>query len=247
VRQAIAYSIDRQAITRLYGRGGLATTNLLVSPTIYQSPNTRAEFNLKKAAGLLESAGWSDSDGDGIRDKDGRKLSLVFQTSINPVRQQTQEIVAEALRLIGFEVELKNIDSSIFFGPVGENTNTRRHFYADLEEFAYSNKSPDPGAYMQGWTCSEIAQQANNWATANWARYCNPAYDRLYQQSMTEMDSAKRRRLFIQMNDILIDDVAVIPLVHLVDFSGVSKSLRGIDLNPWDVEVWNIKDWRRKK
>jgi peptide/nickel transport system substrate-binding protein len=247
VRQAIAYSIDRQAITRLYGRGGLATTNLLVSPTIYQSPNTRAEFNLKKAAGLLESAGWSDSDGDGIRDKDGRKLSLVFQTSINPVRQQTQEIVAEALRLIGFEVELKNIDSSIFFGPVGENTNTRRHFYADLEEFAYSNKSPDPGAYMQGWTCSEIAQQANNWATTNWARYCNPAYDRLYQQSMTEMDSAKRRRLFIQMNDILIDDVAVIPLVHLVDFSGVSKSLRGIDLNPWDVEVWNIKDWRRKK
>jgi peptide/nickel transport system substrate-binding protein len=100
---------------------------------------------------------------------------------------------------------------------------------------------------MQGWTCSEIAQQANNWATANWARYCNPAYDRLYQQSMTEMDPAKRRRLFIQMNDILIEDVAVIPLVHLVDFSGVSKSLRGIDLNPWDVEVWNIKDWRRKK
>jgi peptide/nickel transport system substrate-binding protein len=247
VRQAIAYSIDRQAITRLYGRGGLATTNLLVSPTIYQSSTTRAEFNLKKAAELLESAGWSDTDGDGVREKNGRKLSLVFQTSINPVRQQTQEIVAQALRSIGFEVELKNIDSSIFFGPVGENTNTRRHFYADLEEFAYSNKSPDPGAYMKGWTCSEIATQANNWATANWARYCNPAYDRLYRQSMTEIDPEKRRRLFVQMNDILIEDVAVIPLIHLVDFSGVSKSLKGVDLNPWDVEVWNIKDWRRKK
>jgi peptide/nickel transport system substrate-binding protein len=246
VRQAIAYSIDRQAITRLYGRGGLATTNLLVSPTIYQSSTTRAEFNLKKAAELLESAGWSDTDGDGVREKNGRKLSLVFQTSINPVRQQTQEIVAQALRSIGFEVELKNIDSSIFFGPVGENTNTRRHFYADLEEFAYSNKSPDPGAYMKGWTCSEIATQANNWATANWARYCNPAYDRLYRQSMTEIDPEKRRRLFVQMNDILIEDVAVIPLIHLVDFSGVSKSLKGVDLNPWDVEVWNIKDWRRE-
>jgi len=245
VRQAIAYSIDRQAIAKLYGRGGRATINLLVSPTIYQSPNSRAEFNLKRAAALLEDAGWSDTDGDGIRDKDGRKLSIVFQTSINPVRQQTQEIVGKALRSIGFEVELKNIDSSIFFGPVGENTNTRRHFYADFEEFAYSNKSPDPGAYMKGWTCSEIAKQANKWATANWARYCNPVYDSLYQQSMTELDPAKRRLLFIQMNDILIEDVAVIPLVHLVDFSGVSRSLKGVDLNPWDVEVWNIKDWRR--
>ena len=246
VRQAIAHSIDRQAITRLYGCGGRATTNLLVSPTIYQSPNTHAEFNLKRAAELLESAGWSDTNGDGIRDKNGHNLSIVFQTSINPVRQQTQEIVGKALKSIGFEVKLKNIDSSIFFGPVGENTNTRRHFYADLEEFAYSNKSPDPGAYMKAWTCSEIAQQANHWATANWARYCNPAYDGLYRQSTTEMNPAKRRRLFVQMNDILIKDVAVIPLVHLVDFSGVSKSLKGVDLNPWDVEVWNIKDWHRK-
>jgi peptide/nickel transport system substrate-binding protein len=57
VRQAIAYSIDRQAIVRLYGRGGRATTNLLVSPTIYRSPNTRAEFDLKRAAELLERAG----------------------------------------------------------------------------------------------------------------------------------------------------------------------------------------------
>jgi peptide/nickel transport system substrate-binding protein len=244
VRKAITYSIDRQAIAKLYGRGGRATANLLVSPTIYQSPNTRAEFNLERAAELLESAGWSDTDGDGIRDKDGRKLSIVFQTSINPVRQQTQEIVRKALRSIGFEVELKNIDSSIFFGPVGENTNTRRHFYANLEEFAYSNKSPDPGAYMKGWTCSEIARQVNNWATANWARYCNPAYDSLYQQSTTELNPAKRRLLIVQMNDILIEDVAVIPLVHLVDFSGVSRSLKGVDLNPWDVEVWNIKDWR---
>ena len=247
VRQAIAYSIDREAVSKLYGRGGRATTNLLVSPTIYQSSNTRTEFNLKRAAELLDAAGWSDTDGDGIRDKDGRKLSVVFQTSINPVRQQTQEIVGKALRSIGFEVELKNIDSSIFFGPVGENTNTRRHFYTDLEEFAYSNKSPDPGAYMQGWTCSEMAQQTNNWATANWARYCNPVYDSLYKKSTTELDPAKRRQLFVQMNDILIEDVAVIPLVHLVDFSGVSKSLKGIDLNPWDVEVWNIKDWRRKE
>ena len=57
--------------------------------------------------------------------------------------------------------------------------------WADLEEYAYGNKSPDPGAYMRGWTCAEAAQQKNEWSGSNWARYCNPAYDALYQQSTT--------------------------------------------------------------
>lgn len=246
VRQAIAYAIDREAIAALYGRGGHATSNLLMSPTGYQSPNTTWRYDLDKASELLDAAGWLRSDGNGARRKNDKSLSIVFQTSINPVRQQTQKIVKTALESIGFQVELKNIDSSIFFGPVTENTNTRRHFYADLEEFAYSNKSPDPGAYMRSWICDEIAQQANDWALGNWGRYCNPAYDALYQRSSVEIDSDERRNLFIQMNDLLIDDVAVIPLVHLVDFAGVSNSLRGLDLTPWDVEVWNIKDWYRE-
>ena len=81
---------------------------------------------------------------DGVREKDGVKLSLVFQTSVNSVRQQTQGIVKAALESVGFEIELKIIDSSIYFGPVGDNTNTRRHFYADLEEYAFGGRSPDP-------------------------------------------------------------------------------------------------------
>ena len=246
VRQAVSYAIDREAIAALYGRGGHATSNLLMSPTGYQSPNTAWNYDLDKAAALLNSAGWIDSDGTGVRSKDGKTLGILFQTSINPVRQQTQKIVKTALESIGFRVELRNIDSSIFFGPVTENTNTRRHFYADLEEFAYSNKSPDPGAYMKNWTCDEIARQSNSWSLGNWARYCNAAYDAVYRQSSAEINLDRRRKLFIQMNDLLIDDVAVIPLVHLVDFSGINSSIHGLDLTPWDVEVWNIKDWYRE-
>jgi peptide/nickel transport system substrate-binding protein len=246
VRQAIALAVDKGAIAQLWGRGGRATNNLLVSPPSYASPNTTAEFNLQKAAALLDQAGWRDTNGDKIRDKDGEKLSLSYQTSINPARQQTQEIVKRALESIGFEVELQKIDSSIFLGPVGDNTNTRRHFYTDLEQYAFSNKSPDPGAYMAAWTCAEIAQKANQWSRGNWGRYCNPEYDALYQKSTTEMDPARRQQLFIQMNDLLVKDVALIPLVHQAEVSGVSLSLEGLDITPWDVEVWNIKDWRRK-
>jgi peptide/nickel transport system substrate-binding protein len=246
VRQAIAYAIDRQAIADAYGRGGVFTPNILVAPTVYDSPNTIYEYNSDKAAALLDEAGWVDSDGDGIRDKDGIKLKVVFQTSILPLRQFAQEVTKQGLEAIGFEVELKNIDSSIFLGPPKDTTDTRRQFYTDLEEFAFSNKSPDPGAYMAGWACDQAAQKSNDWSLPNWARYCNSAYDKLYQQSLTEIDPEKREQLFIQMNDLLIEDAAVIPLVQLNQPIGVNNSLTGLEVTPWDVEVWNIKDWRRK-
>ena len=246
VRQALALSVDREAITKLYGKTGQVTKNLLISPSNYASPNTTWTYDLDRAAALLDEAGWVDSDGDGVRDKDGVDLSLVFQTSVNSVRQETQEIIKQALESIGFEVELKIIDSSIYFGPVADNTNTRRHFYADLEEFAYSNKSPDPGAYMRAWTCGEGAQKANNWSSANWSRYCNPAFDALYEQSTKELDPDKRRDLIVAMNDLLIEDVAVIPMVERALAFGISNNLQGVEPTPWDVDVWNIKDWWRE-
>ena len=247
IRQAINLSVDRAKITKLYGKTGNLATNLLHSPARYKSPNTNWEYNLEKAAALLDESGWKDTDGDGVRNKDGLRLSLVFQTSINSVRQETQKIIKGALESIGFEVELKIIDASIYFGPVGDNTNTRRHFYADLEEFNFSNKSPDPGAYMRAWTCDEAAQQSNNWSSANWSRYCNREFDRLYKMSTTELNPEARRDLFIRMNELLIEDVAVIPLVERPLAFGVINTLEGVEPTPWDVDVWNIKDWKRKK
>jgi peptide/nickel transport system substrate-binding protein len=247
VRQAIAHAIDYEAIGALYGRSGVVTHNLLVAPEIYTSSQVPYEFDLEEAAHLLDEAGWIDSDDDGVRDKDGVSLSLVFQTSINPQRQQTQEIVKATLESIGFEVELKEIDSSVFLGPPEGTTNTRRQFYTDLEEFAFSNKVPDPGAYMRAWTCDTAAQMSNNWSGPNWSRYCNPEYDRLYEQSITEMDPEVRRQLFVQMNELLTEDVAVIPLIQVFQPVGVVNSIDGLNITPWDVEVWNIADWRRSE
>ncbi len=246
VRQALSLGIDRERITKLYGKTGRLATNILISPSIYASPNTTWDYDLEEAATLLDDAGWVDRDGDGVREKDGQHLSIIFQTSVNAVRQKTQEIIKESLESIGFDVELKIIDSSIYFGPVRDNTNTRRHFYADLEEFAFSNKSPDPGAYLKAWTCGEAAQMVNNWSAANWSRYCNPTFDALHERSTKELDPDKRRQLIIEMNDLLIEDVAVIPMVERALAFGVAKSLEGVEPTPWDVDVWNIKDWRRK-
>jgi peptide/nickel transport system substrate-binding protein len=180
VRQALSLAVDRNAISALYGRAGPVSSNLLISPRIYASPNTAWRYDLDEAAALLDEAGWIDTDGDGVRDKDGMPLHLVLQTSVNAIRGRTQEIVRRAMASIGVAIEPKIIDSSIFFGPVANGTNTNFHFYADLQMLFRTNENPEPQAYMRRWLCDEAAQQANNWSAPNRSRYCNPAYDALY-------------------------------------------------------------------
>lgn len=247
VRQAFNYAIDRDTINQqLYGQTGRAVTNILVAPEIYNSTNTKYEFDLKKAAALLDEAGWKDSNGNGIRDKNGAELKVLFQTSVNPVRQKTQEIIKQSLTSIGVEVELKSIDSSIFFSSDPANPDTLAHFHADLQMFSGGNSNPDPGTYLKAWTCDEIPQKKNNWSKPNSSRYCNPEYDKLWQQSNTELDPQKRRQLIIQMNDLLIKEQAVIPLISRANVNGVSNRITGVNVTPWDSRTWNIKDWRLK-
>lgn len=243
VRQAIAMAIDREAIAAPYGRVGALTTNILAEPPTYASTKNKYDYDPQKASELLDQAGWVDTDGDGIREKDGVELRLTFQTSIQALRQRNQEQVKKDLAAIGIAVELKQIDSSIFFGPTNDTTDTRRQFYADLEEFAFSNKSPDPSAYMAGWTCDQIAQKKNEWSLPNWSRYCNPEFDALFTRSTTELDQNKRVELFVKMNELLIQDAAVIPLVKLTNPVILSVDLKGYSFTAWDAEIWNIADW----
>ena len=108
-----------------------------MSPERFHSPNTRWEFNLDKATQLLEQAGWKRGS-DGIRVKDGRRMQVVYQTSVNLVRQKTQAIVKQALERLGIEVELKAVPSSVFFSSDPGNPDTTRPFlrgYADVSDY----------------------------------------------------------------------------------------------------------------
>ncbi|MBO9999063.1 MAG: peptide ABC transporter substrate-binding protein [Cyanobacteria bacterium SID2] len=246
VRQAFNLAIDREAIaTQLYGKAGNPISNFLLAPPQYVSQNTSYEFNLEKAAQLLDEAGWKDSNGDGIRDKDGIEMQIVFQTSVTPVRQKTQEIVKQGLSSIGVEVELKSIDASIFFSGDPSNVDTAGRFVADLQMLTTGNSNPDPAIYMKTYTCGEISSPENNWSGQNFSRYCNPDYDTLWNQAQTELDPEKRQALFVQMNDLLIRDSVVMPIVHRADVVGVSLQLEGIDPTPWDRSTWNIAEWRK--
>ncbi|XTZ10176.1 MAG: peptide ABC transporter substrate-binding protein, partial [cyanobacterium endosymbiont of Rhopalodia yunnanensis] len=103
---------------------------------------------------------------------------------------------------------------------------------------------PDPSTYMKTYMCDTIPQKSNNWSGDNYSRYCNPEYDRLWQQASQELDTKKRQEIFIKMNDILVNDFVVIPLIHRADVVGISNNIQGFKSTPWDFNTWNIKDWK---
>jgi peptide/nickel transport system substrate-binding protein len=246
VRQAYNVAVDRRTIAaQLYGPAGQPTSNFLNSPKRFQSPNTRWEFNPEKAAQLLDQAGWRRGNA-GVRSKDGRRMKLVYQTSINPVRQKSQAIVKKTFEQIGVEVELKAVNAGVYFSSDPGNPDTYSHFYTDIQMYNTGPGSPDPQAYLQQFVSWEIAQKANNWAGRNIVRWSNAEFDRLWKQAEAELDPVKRASLFIQMNDLLIADVVVIPVVWRNGVSAVSHKLHGMELTSWDSNLWNLAYWYRE-
>ncbi|MBE2202057.1 MAG: peptide ABC transporter substrate-binding protein [Anaerolinea sp.] len=242
VRQALTYAIDRDSIAVLYGLSGRAVSNNLVVPPTFASPNTSYEFDLDKAAVLLTAAGWADADGNGVLDKEGVELRLIYRAPLDTIHQETQAIIRRDLAQIGVAVDLQPVDAGVFYSKAPNGVFL---FQADMQELFIGMVSPDPGAYMVYWTCGQIPQAANNWSGFNLERWCSAEYDALYTQSTTVLDPERRQQLFIAMNDLLVNEVVMIPLVHLGEVSAVGTDIVGLDPTPWDSILWNIKDWRR--
>ncbi len=246
VRQAYNVLVDRRIIAEeLYGPGGQPTANFIDSPKRFQSPHTRWEFNLEKAAQLLDQAGWKRG-GDGIRVKDGQRMKILYQTSVNPVRQKTQAIVKKAFEQVGVEVELKAVNAGVYFSSDPANPDTFSHFYADIQMYSSGPGSPDPQAHLNRFVSWEIAQKANNWAGRNITRWSNAEYDRLWKQAERELDPVQRAAMIIRMNDMVIGDVVVIPVIWRNGVAAVGNKLKGIELTTWDSNLWDLAYWYRE-
>jgi peptide/nickel transport system substrate-binding protein len=250
VRKAFAMAVDRKAIgQQLYGPTGTAACNILPAPESIVSKNTDSmdvcQLNPDKANQLLDEAGWTKG-ADGIRQKGGVRMNVLYQTTVNSLRQKEQDIVKAAWEKLGVEVELKSVDAGVFFGSDAGNPDTAAHFYADVEMFTNGSSGPDMTNYLAGWTTAQIAQQSNQWHGDNYGRWSSPEYDQLYLQYQSESDQRKRDAIAIQMNDILIQNVVIIPLVARTQpTDGKSKQLQGNKPNPWDSVLWNIAEWTK--
>jgi peptide/nickel transport system substrate-binding protein len=246
VRQALSLLVDRSAVQeQIYGRQGQTSANYLNAPPRVRSSNTRWEFNVEKAAQILDAAGWKRG-GDGIRGKDGKRLKLLYQTSINAPRQKTQQIVKQACAKAGIEIEIKSVTASVFFSSDAANPDTYPHFYSDLQMYTNGPNAPDPQYFMNQFVSWEVASKANKWQGRNVTRWRSEEYDRAYSAADTELDPVKRAALFIKMNDLIIQGTVVIPVLWRNGVSVSVASLRGMDLSGWESTFWRLSHWTRQ-
>jgi peptide/nickel transport system substrate-binding protein len=249
VRQALSMAVDRALLVEIgYGDAGRPTCNVLPAPEIYKSTANDGCLvqDIEGAKKLLDEAGWVPG-ADGVRVKDGKRLSLLYQTSTNAVRQDFQALIKQWWGEIGVETELKNIDASVFFGGDPGSPDTFQKFFADVEMYANNFDGTDPEAYMANWECKQAPRPETQWQGNNMPRYCSEAYDALVAEMAQTGDIGKRAELAKAMNDMLMQDYVIIPLVDRGRVSAHSNTLGGVVLNTWDSELWNAADWYRIK
>jgi peptide/nickel transport system substrate-binding protein len=249
VRDAMNLAVDRELIAgQFYGDPESATANVLSGNDVFESPNTSWEFNLDEANRILDEAGWA-KDGD-WRSKDGVQLRVTYGTSVNQVRQKTQQVVKDAFEQIGIETELEQVDSGVFFDSSAGNDQNTAHFYRDISMWSSGPPAPIPPRFMIKWYSGEngenIAQEANGWSGQNYQRYQNPDYDAAYEELLTANTPEEAIELLITLNDIVIEDRAVIPLVARTFFYAIANRLNRTNMeldNDWVGPFDNIANW----
>jgi peptide/nickel transport system substrate-binding protein len=251
VRQAMAMAIDRKTmVTQLYGESGAETSNILTTPSNLASKNTKAVFDIEGANKILDEAGYKRGP-DGIRmTPDGTRMKVVYQTSINSLRQKEQAIVKDGWQKIGIETELKSVDAGVFFSSDPGNPDIFARFSVDTQMFTSTFDSPHPVGYMNRfYTGSDPSkswgQKSNNWAGRNFLKWKNEEYDKLFDQVLVELSPEKAATMWQQLNDLVVNDYASVPLVDRRSTDAKSKSLTGPSLRAFDNGSWNIADWKK--
>jgi peptide/nickel transport system substrate-binding protein len=245
VREAMALLCDKKSMQEfIYGRTGFATGNFMNNPPRFTSKNTKWEFNVDKANQILDAAGWKRGS-DGVREKNGKKMKFVYQTSINGTRQKEQAIVKQAAQKAGIDLELKSVTASVFFSSDVANPDTYGKFWADMQMYTTTMTAPDGERFMNQYQSEEVSQKANKWSGRNISRYVNPEYDKLAVQGSSELDPVKRAAIYIQMNDMVVNDHIIVPLISRPRVRGGNLRLV-TTLSGWDLDFSALQNWYRE-
>ena len=218
VREALSLALDRRAMTEIgFGEMGRPTCNFIVAPPAMVSPNTDGCLvqDRARANALLDAAGWERGP-DGIRVKDGRRLELLFQTSTNAVRQDFQALIQQWWREIGVETRLRNIDAGVFFGADPASPDTFTRFRADVQMYANFFEGADPSRHLEAHRCGRAPEPGTQWQGQNINRFCTDTAEALWAALDREPDPYRRAELVIAINDLIVQDFAVLPLVGRV-------------------------------
>ncbi|OIQ33717.1 MAG: peptide ABC transporter [Alphaproteobacteria bacterium MedPE-SWcel] len=247
VYKAMSMAIDRELLVEIgYGKAGRVSCSWVPAPEAFAiSPEGCDVQDIAAANAMLDAAGIVDTDGDGVREKDGTPLKILYQTSTNAVRQDFQALIKQWWSEIGIETELRNINSSVFFGGDPGSPDTFQKFYADVEMYANTFNGTDPQSYFGNGLCDKAPTPASQWQGENISRFCDEEFDALHAELSATADMAKRIEIGQKLNTIVFEKGGMIPLVHRGRLSAHANTLGGVELNVWDSELWNAADWYR--
>lgn len=240
VRKAIAMAIDRDAINRdlLLGLTQTPASFWDALPYYNDPPLTNYPYDPQAAKALLDQAGWTDSNGDGTRDKDSVELVLKYGTTIRDIRQDAQAVIQQQLATVGITVDLQSIDSDVFFASYGEGGPAATG-QVDIMEWSDGPLFPDADIYY--WLCSEIPS-ADYPSGTNWFYTCDEELDALIQQQATQVDAAARQQTISQINQLFYEKVYWLGLWQDPDLWAVGSRLTGVKFSGV-TPLFNIVDW----
>ncbi|MBI5408455.1 MAG: peptide-binding protein [Nitrospirae bacterium] len=240
VRQAIAHAIDKGEIVDvvLFGLGSPATGPYVPNTWAYNPNVKKYDYDLNKAKQLLKEAGWEDTDGDGILDKDGKKFEFSVLTNMgNRSREQTATIIQYRLKKIGIKVNIRVLEWSTFINE-----------FIDKRRFE---------TVILGWSIGIDPDQYDIWHSSktrekefNFVSYSNPEVDDLLEKGRRTFDLGKRKKAYHRIQEILAEETPYIflyvpdatPIVH-ARFKGIKPATIGISYN---LHKWHVPERLQK-
>jgi peptide/nickel transport system substrate-binding protein len=241
VRQAIAMAIDRDSINKdlLLGLTKTPASYWDALPFYNNPPVQNYPYDPTAAKALLDEAGWKDSNGDGVRDKNGVELVLGYGTTIREIRQSVQAVIQQELASVGIKVNLFSYESDVFFAGYGDNGPT---YTGELDFQEWSDAPvgfPDPD--INYWLCSEIPS-AESPSGTNSFFLCDPELDALMQLEKTQVDVNQRQQTISKINQIFHDKVYWLGLWQDPDLWALGSRLQNVKLSGV-TPLYNIAEW----
>lgn len=232
VRRALAYAIDKQAVVKgvLLGQGTPIIGPYKPGTYWYNNKIKPYGLNPEKAKTLLAEAGWTDTDGDGVLDKDGKPFAFTLLTNQgNDQRIKTATIVQDNLKRIGIQVKVRTVEWAAF-----------------LKEFV------DPGnfdALVMGWTTIIDPDLFNVWHSSkavpgglNFIGYKNAELDGLLEEGRHLVDREERKKVYDRAQEILHEDQPYCFLYSPLSLNVVSARIQGIEPAPAGI-TYNFEQW----
>ena len=244
VRRALIYAIDRDAISEKLFAGQQPVAHSSVNPLdwVHADDIPKYPYDPKKAAKLLNEAGWTIGRGGIRHDKKGKRLGLeIMTTAGSRSRELVEQVLQSQWKAAGIDVRIRNEPARVFFGQ----TVTERKF-SSLAMYAWI--SAPEGVPRTTLHSAHIPNKDNNFAGQNYTGFRNAEMDELLETIEVELDRSKRKKLWRRLQEIYATELPVIPLYFRAEPYILPKWLKGLEpTGHQDPSTLWVENWRAKR